>query len=65
MLLVRLGMEMGDRVHPTEVVAATPVTSDVRSAFATAKAEGWLDEDGYVTEKGRDAAERWMRRRMR
>jgi hypothetical protein len=54
LLLVQLGDEAGGRVDPWRILAREP-DSRSRRAFMAAQDYGWLDGEGWVTDKGREA----------
>lgn len=58
LLLVRLGDEAGGRVNPAQILARRPGANS-RVAFLDAQDQGWLDGDGWVTDKGRRALAEW------
>lgn len=54
--LVAMGEAAGGRVDPDRILAR-PAGSPSRTAFLRAQELGWLDGQGYVTNKGRQAIE--------
>lgn len=58
LLLVSLAID-GDGCVNTEAILARPAESLSRRAFAAAKFCGWFTPEGVVTDRGREAVERW------